>query len=140
MKDLLDERRTMTQRAARCGQMEHRVLLVDDDEALGELTVLALKRRGFEVTWRGSAEAAWELVRQPTHFDVAVVDVGLEGQSGLAFAERLLEARPKQRIVVLSGDVGAEPAARRLGATSFLLKPVSLEMLEATLRAALPSD
>lgn len=109
-----------------------RVLVVDDDGDFGELTVLALERRGFTAR---AARGAVEAVRYASEFDphVALVDLHLEGGTdGYELGHALLAASvgPLQ-LVAVSGDAAA---VRRRGAceahfSTMCLKPVSISEL-----------
>ena len=102
-----------------------RVLVLDDDARLGEITARGLRRLGFE------ADSAPDL---PTSFGeaVLVIDLGLlEGADPDALA-RLRLARP----IVVTGatDRASRARAADAGATDYLVKPVDLEELASALR------
>ena len=69
------------------------VLVVDDQEDLRRLLVLALERHDFDVLEAGSGEAAMEiLTSRPV--DVLVLDMGLPGMQGTAVVQALRQ-RPE---------------------------------------------
>ena len=96
------------------------VLVVDDDERLGELTARGLRRLGFE------AEAARAL-RPPRPGEVVVFDLGLASGLDAAGCSELKAARP----IVVTGatDPGSRAQAARLDASDYLVKPIELEDL-----------
>ena len=101
-----------------------RVLVVDDDERLGELTARGLRRLGYD------AEAARGL-RRLRLGEVVVFDLGLSaGLEGAARSE-LKAARP----IVVTGatDPGSRAQAAGLDASDYLVKPVELEELAAAI-------
>ncbi|HEV2216192.1 MAG TPA: hypothetical protein VGV88_01350 [Candidatus Dormibacteraeota bacterium] len=105
-----------------------RVLVVDDDERLAEITARGLRRLGFE---------ADSSSRLPTSFGgaVPVVDLGiLEGAGGDVLAT-VRAARP----IVVTGatDRASRAMAESLAATDYLLKPVELEELAAAIKRRL---
>lgn len=105
-----------------------RVLVVDDDERLGEITARGLRRLGFE---------ADSSVAVPASFAgaVPVIDLGvLEGLDG-----ELLEAVRTARPIVVTGatDRASRAMAERLAATDYLLKPVELDELSAAIKRRL---
>lgn len=112
-----------------------RVLVVDDDELLGDSLATALESQGHRVRIAHTAAAGRSLARE-TEPDVVVVDLGLPDADGL---ELLREIRDQSAvpILVLTGSV--EPARRvealDAGADDFLGKPFRLTELEARLRA-----
>lgn len=101
-----------------------RVLVVDDDERLGELTARGLRRLGFD------AESAVEL-RSPRPREVVVFDLGLTGSLSRDQRGVLRASRP----VVLTGavDAASRALAKDLGASDYLVKPVELEVLAAAI-------
>lgn len=72
------------------------------------------------------------------HPDVILADIVMPGLDGLELVRRLHESGQRPRVVLLSGYSEFEYArtAVRLGCDDYLLKPVQLDELEATLRRA----
>jgi CheY-like chemotaxis protein len=111
-----------------------RVLVVEDEEPLGEVFRDFLAEMGHDATVVRSAEAALgSLERQRP--DAVLLDINLPGLSGLDF----LQLRPVREaalaIVAISG-VATESQAReclRLGALDFVGKPVPLDRLNEVL-------
>jgi DNA-binding NtrC family response regulator len=117
-----------------------RLLLVDDE--VGYLDVLAkrLTRRGFEVTTASSGSEAIRALRQ-WEFDLAVVDLKMEDMDGIEVLKVFRKMDPSLKVIMLTGH-GSERAAREgisHGAFDYLIKPVGLEVLVKTIRAALES-
>jgi len=69
--------------------------------------------------------------------DVALLDIGLPGTSGLAAAAQLARHLPACRVLILTGleACGNLDAARQAGARGFLLKDIPAENLIAAVRA-----
>ncbi|MGD9021439.1 MAG: response regulator transcription factor [Lysobacterales bacterium] len=104
------------------------ILLVDDDEIFLGVLAKALRGRGFEaLTATGSAGAVrLAQARQPA---MAVVDLKLEGESGLDLIPELVATRPGMNIVVLTGysSIATAVTAIKRGATEYLSKPVTAD-------------
>ena len=66
-----------------------RILLVEDDELVADAVVRGLALAGFTIDHAGSAEFARAALRAE-HFDLAVIDIGLPGQDGLALLKTCL--------------------------------------------------
>ena len=66
------------------------LLLVDDDPTFTRVMARALSRRGLRVNTAGDADEAMQLARQEQP-DYAVLDLKMEGDSGLVLLPRLLE-------------------------------------------------
>lgn len=117
--------------------MSARVLVVDDDDAFRFALQKALRRMGFEVILAASGEEALPLLTQGAPPDAALLDLRMKGIDGLEVLRR--RGGVPTAIIVLTGHgtVGAAVEAMRLGAYSFLEKPVDAEELGPLLRAAI---
>lgn len=113
---------------------EPTLLLADDDAVFRDILSRALRRRGYAVTTAGDAAEAFDLVADdPPEF--AVVDLKMPGASGLQLIERLHQAEPATRIVVLTGYASIATAieAIKLGAVDYLSKPATADEVVAAL-------
>jgi two-component system response regulator QseB len=112
------------------------MLLVEDDELLGDGVRAGLAQAGFAVDWvRDGREAATALAL--TSYDAVVLDLGIPGWSGL----ELLGARravgdPTPVLILTARDTVADRVAGLdKGADDYLVKPFDLDELLARLRA-----
>lgn len=114
-----------------------RVLLVEDDGALGELFAQILRERGHQVILASDVLTAITALRAGP-IDVVVTDLRLPGASGLELLGWVKREGIKVRVVVASAFATTELAlhARRLGARQVLSKPVEPEALVAAVEAA----
>lgn len=107
------------------------VLLIDDDERLGELTARGLRRLGYAADWRSAP-------RPLRPREVVVLDLGATGALAPEVREQLRAARP---IVITGGaDAASRARAEMLDASAYLLKPVDLEQLAAAISARAAED
>jgi two-component system response regulator RegA len=108
------------------------LLLVDDNADFCAVLSMALRRRGFEVTVAHSVEDATPLAESNPP-DYAVVDLKMEGASGLVLVRHLHELNPDARIVVLTGyaSIATAVEAVKLGATQYLSKPANADEIVA---------
>lgn len=118
------------------------VLLVDDHALFREsLALLLLRQRlpELRVLEAGSMHVALRQCEQCPDLDLVVLDLELRDSRGLLTLERLREARPRARVIVVSGSVDASVTGevQRLGALGFLSKAASTSELVETLRRAL---
>ncbi|MBU4460832.1 MAG: PAS domain S-box protein [Verrucomicrobia bacterium] len=115
-----------------------KVLAVDDIAANLELLDILLSNAGHAVVCAMSGEAAIELLRRDSGFDVVLMDVQMPGMDGLA-ATRLIRAMDgeAQRIpvVALTANVLGDQveACRAAGMDDHLGKPIKLEELSSLL-------
>ncbi len=118
------------------------VLVVDDQEDLRRLLVLALRRNRLNVVEASSGESALEVL-ESTPVDVLVLDVGLPGMSGMDVVRTLrLRAETSTLPILLITGSGSDKGViegLEAGADDFLAKPVRLDELVARVRAHLRS-
>jgi two-component system, NtrC family, response regulator HydG len=114
-----------------------RILLVDDDPAIGESFARALRSRGgFEVTYEADPETAIRVSRTG-HWDLLITDIEMPGMTGLELIRRIREVVADLPVAVLTGHATVERAvtALRLSAAEFLQKPIDLGELTVRARA-----
>ncbi|HEV2134607.1 MAG TPA: response regulator transcription factor [Terracidiphilus sp.] len=110
----------------------HRILIVDDDVALGKFLARELSRRNFQVqVCVDGAEARAELNR-PAH-DLVLLDLNLPGVDGMDLLNEVRAAWPQLPIIVLTARNRTEDLVKGFeqGADDFLMKPFSLKELIA---------
>ncbi len=108
------------------------LLLVDDDKTFCAVLARALAKRGFDVTIANSVEQAIPTARaNPPEF--AIVDLKMDGASGLVLTKALHELDPATRIVMLTGyaSIATAVEAIKLGATQYLAKPANADEIVA---------
>ncbi len=108
------------------------LLLVDDDATFCGVLSRALEKRGFAVTVAHSVEEALPLA-QAAPPEYAVVDMKMQGASGLVLIRALHELDAATRIVVLTGyaSIATAVEAIKLGATQYLSKPANADEIVA---------
>ena len=115
-----------------------RILLVEDDEALGDGIRVALKPEGYTVDWaRDGASALHALTHED--FGLAVLDLGLPRMDGLEVLQRLRAGANAIPVLVLTArDSTADRiAGLDAGADDYLVKPFDVDELKARIRALL---
>jgi two-component system OmpR family response regulator/two-component system response regulator QseB len=113
-----------------------RVLLVEDDELLGEGLRAGLTQAGFAVDWvRDGADALHALETEA--FAAVTLDLGLPGVGGLAVLRRLRARGNKVPVLILTARDAVDDRVTGLdaGADDYVVKPVDLAELAARLRA-----
>jgi two-component system, response regulator RegA len=105
-------------------------LIIDDDPSFNAILVRTLERRGHPALGVLDATSAIVAARE-TGAERVVLDLNLNGSSGLALIPQLLAINPDCRIVVLTGYASITTAvdAVKLGAIQYLAKPVEVEAI-----------
>ena len=113
-----------------------RLLLVEDDVALGHSTRMGLELDGHAVHWERTGAAALSAAREQA-FDCILLDLGLPDVSGEEVLRTLRAARETVPVIVLTarGMVGDRVTLLDRGADDYLVKPFDLDELGARLRA-----
>jgi two-component system response regulator HydG len=114
-----------------------RVLVVDDEQQMCEFLEVGLAERGYDVTWRVSADEAFELALRDD-FDAVVTDLRMRGMDGIALCTRLTDNRPDVPTIVITafGSLDTAIATIRAGAFDFLPKPFDIDQLVIALERA----
>jgi CheY-like chemotaxis protein len=113
------------------------VLVIDDDAVVGRSFDRVLSEKGYDVSTVLSGEEALETMEN-TNFDVVFTDIKMPGMDGLEVTERIKARCPWTPVVVITGygTQANEVRASVLGASGFVRKPLTPEMIESiTLKA-----
>ncbi|MDD0845402.1 MULTISPECIES: response regulator transcription factor [unclassified Pseudomonas] len=104
------------------------LLLVDDDPTFTRVMARAMERRGLRVSVANSAEEGLVLAKDDLP-DYAVLDLKMEGDSGLVLLPKLLELDAEMRVVILTGysSIATAVEAIKRGATNYLCKPADAD-------------
>jgi DNA-binding response OmpR family regulator len=115
-----------------------RILIVEDDQALGAFLQRGLRGEGHTVEWVGDGDAAVVAAteKQP---DLMVLDLSLPGRDGIEVLAELQAHFEQTSVIVLTGRSQVEERVKclNMGADDCLLKPFSLHELTARCRAIL---
>lgn len=109
------------------------LLIVDDDLRFRTRLTRAFQERGFEATGAGSYDEAMAAARTDSP-ELALVDLRLPGQSGLDVVKGLKDIDLTTNVIVFTGygSIATAVESMRLGATSYLTKPVDADEIQAT--------
>lgn len=115
-----------------------RVLLVEDNELLGDGLVTALKQEGYAVDWLRSGQVAINAPFSET-FDVIILDLGLPGVDGMSLLKdwRLRNLSAPVLILTARDSLASRVDGLDCGADDFLGKPFERAELMARLRSIL---
>jgi signal transduction histidine kinase len=112
-----------------------RVLVVDDEPLVGQLTKAMLEEMGHEVELTESGEAALGILRAGGAVDLLLTDHAMPGMTGSALAERALRLQPEMRVILATGYADIPSSAP--GGLPRLGKPYGLDELAAAIEACM---
>lgn len=113
-----------------------RLLLVEDDELLGDAVKTGLNQFGYVVDWLRDGEVARAAVKSES-FELIILDLGLPKLSGLGFLQALRSDGNNTPVIILTARDSVEDKVKGLdsGADDYLIKPFELNELKARVRA-----
>jgi DNA-binding NtrC family response regulator len=121
--------------------MPKRVLVVDDDPAQRRILEEVIKRFGYLVATADSGDKALAALRDDASGEICLVllDLVMPGTDGMAVlsAMRSLPRKPPTIVQTAHGGIDTAITAMRAGAVDFVVKPVSPERLEVSIKNAL---
>ncbi|MEM6537873.1 MAG: response regulator [Pseudomonadota bacterium] len=110
----------------------NRILVVDDDPLMRELTSTKLADAGYAVDVAENGEEAWTLLTSRS-FELVIADLDMPIVTGYELTERMRASKEFHQtpVIVITGSDHAEAVdkAFAVGATSFLAKPVNWSLL-----------
>jgi DNA-binding response OmpR family regulator len=114
------------------------LLVIEDEEKIGQLLVSALGANGHAVTWRRDGVGALAAGRNGT-FDLALLDLGLPDLDGIDVCRELKRNQPQCVVVILTARREEMDVIMGLesGADDYLVKPFRMTELLARVRAHL---
>jgi len=116
-----------------------RLLLVEDDELLGEGTRKGLIQDGYTVDWVKDGALAEEALinKKNEKFDLIILDLGLPKKDGITVLKDLRTRGDMTPVLILTARDSIEDRVKGLdsGADDYLNKPFDLTELSARLRA-----
>ncbi len=119
--------------------MNKRILLIEDDKAIGRLMQGNLQYEGFDVEWCETGGQAEEKVRQFSPH-LVLLDLMLPaGVDGLEICRSLTESRERTPVIILTAKDQQADKVRGLmaGADDYVTKPFAFDELLARIHAVL---
>jgi DNA-binding NtrC family response regulator len=114
-----------------------KVLLVDDEEEFVQSLAerLSMRELGSDTAYDGEQALSFVSREAP---DVMVLDLKMPGIDGMEVLRQVKKAYPEIQVIILTGHGTKqhEDEARRLGAFDYMEKPVDIEMLVSSMKAA----
>ena len=119
--------------------MSQRILIIDDEENIRRVTRLTLQAAGYEVGEAGDGERGLEAFGDGSAWDAVLLDQRMPGMDGLETLRHINERDATARVIMATAYASIELAvdAMKLGATDFVRKPMTPEILRNAVAAAL---
>ena len=118
---------------------QKRILVVDDEQDLCEILLYNMKAAGFQAEAAYSGEEAME--KDPSQYDLLILDVMMPGMSGFELAERLKAEEQTSHIpiIFLTAKDTEDDTLQGfgLGADDYVTKPFSVREVVARVKAVL---
>ncbi len=113
-----------------------RLLLVEDDELLGDALKTGLTQFGYVVDWLKDGETAKSILKTES-FDLIILDLGLPKLSGTALLHYIRQEGNRTPVMILTARESVEDRVKGLdaGADDYMVKPFDLNELSARVRA-----
>jgi diguanylate cyclase (GGDEF)-like protein/putative nucleotidyltransferase with HDIG domain len=121
-------------------KVKARVLVVDDELAVGQTLATVLRAKRYDVDVETSASAAIQRLQDhQNQFDVLLTDINMPDMNGLELLDRLRSVDDRIMKIVITGQATLDNAltSLRRGAYDFVEKPVQASHLLAVLDRAL---
>lgn len=115
------------------------LLLVDDDDGVRKVLAKILSKEGYHVETAADRAGAIQIL-DDVPLDLVLLDINLEGESGLDLLKDLREAHPNLPVLMLTGmgyDEELIQEALRSKATAFLSKTMPFAQMKLEIRHAL---
>jgi CheY-like chemotaxis protein len=119
--------------------MNKRILIVDDEEHIRRMIRISLEASGYDVGEASDGQEGLQLYGDGSSWDLVLLDQRMPGMDGLGTLSRIRQLDPGARIIMATAYASIELAvdAMKLGASDFVRKPMTPELLRNAVAAAL---
>lgn len=116
-----------------------KILLLEDDPAIAQTLIFALKRDGFETLWADNLSKGFGLFYQHNDLCALILDVGLPDGTGFEFCQKVRTGTHLPAVPIVFLTARSEEVERilglELGADDYIAKPFSPKELIARIKA-----
>ncbi len=112
-----------------------RILLVDDEKQVVDVTSEILRSLGYTVVGMTSPQkAVASFAKDPGNFDMLITDLTMAELTGLELSEKVKTLRPDIPVILITGysDQVSKDAALSAGIDEYCMKPISMRELSKT--------
>lgn len=112
------------------------ILLVDDDNAVREVTATFLRELGYQVREAGSGGAALEIMESAAAIDMLLLDFAMPGMNGAELARQARSRRPNLPVLFVTG-LADRSTLNEISEKQIVRKPINVQDLSKKVQAAL---
>jgi CheY-like chemotaxis protein len=122
--------------------MSRRILIIDDEENIRRVTRLTLQAAGYEIGEAADGERGLEAFGDGSTWAAVLLDQRMPGMDGLETLRQIKQRQPTARVIMSTAYASIELAvdAMKLGASDFVRKPMTPEILRNAITAALAKE
>jgi DNA-binding NtrC family response regulator len=112
-----------------------RILLIDDDKNFTKIFSGILNGEGYETVIAHTGAEALEILEE-NFFAILIIDIRLPDIDGIELISKINKTDPDMRKIILTGNPSLDNVQQALkkGAHDYLIKPVKLEEIKATIK------
>ena len=120
------------------GEIKEKILLVDDETSILNVTRDFFERNGYQTYTAQSGKDALQIIAHES-IDCCFTDINMPEMNGLELAEKIRIADNTLPVIVMTGYPSLENAIQTIknGVVDFLIKPVNLKQMELCVRRVL---
>jgi DNA-binding NtrC family response regulator len=117
------------------------ILVVDDEPAMRLAISESLSRKGYSIVTAEDGSDAMEKVRSHS-FDMVITDMKMPKADGMEVLKYVREVSPETPVIMVTafGTISHAVEAMKVGASDYIVKPFSSEVLESTVKRSLGAD
>jgi DNA-binding NtrC family response regulator len=115
-----------------------KVMVIDDEKIVGDMSKLSLEQEGYEVSTFLNAEPALALLKEEK-FDIVVTDLKMKGIDGMEVLRTVKDLYPRTQVIMITAFANLDSAieAIRGDVFDFFPKPVKIKELKASIARAM---
>jgi CheY-like chemotaxis protein len=119
--------------------MSKRILIVDDEEHIRRMIRITLEASGYDVGEASDGQECLQLYGDGSSWDLVLLDQRMPGMDGLETLGKIKQLDPGAPVIMATAYASIELAvdAMKLGASDFVRKPMTPELLRNAVAAAL---
>lgn len=110
--------------------MNHKILVVDDEEIIRDSLYYILEKEGYKVDKAENGKAAYDKIIS-NHFDLVITDIEMPLMKGTELLEKIKTLNIQTSVIIITafGSLDTAISALRNGASDYILKPVEFDEL-----------